>query len=525
MRKAMAIGIMVSVMAIGAAAQEAHAHHSGGGQLGTVDFQTSCDAPLRADFNRAVALLHSFEYDEARDAFSALAKKDPDCAMAQWGIAMTQTHGLWGEIDVKAGRAAAQSAATLAEKHAHTTAREKAFIAAIAALYDGDDVKLHERLKSFSDKMAQVHAAYPEDVEATIFYALLLDESASFGDKTRANERKCGELLEPLLAKYPQHPGVAHYLIHCYDNAELAQKGLQAARLYARIAPASAHAQHMPSHIFVRLGLWQETVDSNIGAMEAADKDAAASPCERRGNTMHAMHFLQFAYLQQGRLKQARDVALRSQQVPMAGDDCQVSADFVAASFALDAHDWALGRQLKAPAGGYRRDGLTWMAIGIGSARGGDLKRAREAEAALAALRDEMAKMMPAGAANPTEESRQRVAAWIAEAEGDHDKAVELLTRAADLGDGRGWAAWMLPPAREMLGDLLLAQNKPTEALRAYELVLKNEPRLFNPLYGAARAAELAGDHKAAAEYRARLQEIAKGGDRPEMAQLRSAKP
>jgi tetratricopeptide (TPR) repeat protein len=518
MRAAIASAIIFGVMVAGAAAQETHAH-SGGGQLGTVDFRTSCDAPLRAEFNRAVALLHSFEYDEARDAFAALAAKDPDCAMAQWGIAMTQVHGLWGEIDVKAGRAAAQKAASLAKER--TSQRERGFIAAINALYDGDDVKLHERLKKYSDAMAAAHQQAPEDVETTIFYALSLDASSPPGDKTYANERKCGELLEPLFAKFPNHPGIAHYLIHCYDNAGLAPKGLAAAREYARIAPASAHAEHMPSHIFVRLGLWQETVDSNIAAMETAEKDAAASACERRGNTMHAMHFLQFAYLQQGRLKQARDVALRSRQVPMAGDDCQVSADFVAASFALDAHDWELGRQLKAPQGGYRRDGLTWMAIGIGSARGGDLKRAHEAEAALAALRDDMAKMMPAGAPNPSEESRLRVAAWIAEAEGDHDKAVELLTRAADIGDARGWAAWVLPPAREMLGDLLLAQNKPAEALRAYEAELQIEPRLFNPLYGAARAAELAGDQKTAAKYRARLKEIAKGGDRPEVAGLR----
>ena len=518
MRATLAVAILLSLAAAEAIAQEAHSHHSGGTQLGTVNFQTSCDAPLQAEFNRAVALLDSFEYDEARDAFATLAKKDPDCAMAQWGVAMTQTHGLWGEIDVKEGRTAAQKAATLGQERG--TARERGFIAAVNALYEGDDVKLRERLKKFSDKMAEVHAANPDDAEATIFYALSLDESAYGADKTRANERKCGELLEPLFVQFPDHPGIAHYLIHCYDNAELAQRGLAAAREYARIAPASSHAQHMPSHIFVRLGLWQETVDSNLGAMQAAEKDTAASACERRGNTMHAMHFLQFGYLQQGRLKQAREVALRSQKVPMAGDDCQVSPDFVAASFALDAHDWELARQLQAPSGGNRRDGLTWMAIGIGSTRSGDLRRAREAEAALATLREEAAKMSPI-AGKIAEISRLRVAAWIAEAEGDHDKARELMTSAADQGDEIGWAAWVLPPAREMLGDLLLAQKKPAEALKAYEAELKIEPRLFNPLFGAMRAAEMAGDQKTAAEYRVRLKEIAPGGDRKELASAR----
>ena len=509
--------IVTCLAAAGLAAQE---HHHGSGALGTVNFQTSCDQPLQAEFNHAVALLHSFEYDEARDAFTALAKKDGDCAMAQWGIAMTHLHGLWGEIDVPKGRAAAAEAKRIAETY-KKSAREKQYIEAITALYEGDDVLLNERLKKFAGKMTELHAAYPDDIEATIFYALALDESAPRSDKSYANQRKCGEILEPLLEKLPSHPGVAHYLIHCYDNEMLAPKGLEAARRYARIAPASSHAQHMPSHIFVRLGLWQETVDSNLGAMQAAEQDAAASQCERRGNTMHAMHFLQYAYLQEGKLKQARDVANGSRKLPAVSGDCQLSADFVAASFALDAHDWELARQLK-PEHADRPiyESLTWVAIGIGSARSGDVKRAQEAESALEKARDEMAKRSPRGKGNAMEAYRLEVEAWIADAQGDHAKAADTMRAAAELDTELGYAAWVLPPAREMLGDLLLQQRQPQAALEAYRAVLKTEPRLFNPLNGAAAAAAMAGDAQASAEYRARLKEIAGGGDRPEVAQL-----
>jgi tetratricopeptide (TPR) repeat protein len=520
MRAALTILISVSMCIASAAAQEHQ--HGGGGQLGTVDFQTTCDKPLKAEFNRAVALLHSFEYDEARDAFTALAKKDGDCAMAYWGIAMTRVHGLWGEIKVKEGREAATAAQQTAAKYPKTSAREKAYIDAVATIYEGDDTRFHDRMKKFSDAMAGVHEKFPDDPEAAIFYALSLDESAPIGDKTYANERKCGEILEPLFAKMPNHPGIAHYLIHCYDNEVLAPKGLAAAREYAKIAPASSHAQHMPSHIFVRLGLWQETVEGNIGAMQAAENDKAASECEARGNEMHAMHFLQFGYLQQGKLKQAREIALRSRTLPPVKTECYVTPDFVAASFALDAHDWELARQLKPMANAAdRRDVITWIALGIGSAKGGDVKKAHEVAAEFDKMRDDVAKKSPMGARNGGEVARLEVAGFAAEAEGDHAKAAEMLRAAADLSDSLGWAAWTMPPAREMLGDLLLEQKQYKAALEAYEVVLKREPRLFNPLYGAARAADGAGDKALAQEYRERLKQLAAGGDRPELAQLR----
>ena len=516
MKQVLALAVLVGMVGAAAAAQE-HQHGSGGtaSGLGTVDFANSCASAERSEFNHAVALLHSFEYDEARAGFAALAKKDPDCPMAQWGVAMTYVHGLWGEIDVTKGRTAATAAQKLASEDRRTTAREKAYIEAIAALYEGDQVKLNERLKKLADKMAALHAAYSEDTEAAIFYALALDEAALPTDKTYANQRKCGEILEPLFRKLPSHPGIAHYLIHCYDNSALAAQGLEAARTYAKIAPDSAHAQHMPSHIFVLLGLWQETVESNITSVEAAEKDAAASECQRHGNQTHAMHFLQYGYLQQGKLKQAREVAVRSRNLPPVGADCYSTPDYVAASFALDAHDWDLARQLE-PSKKWH-DPLTWAAVGIGSARAGDLKRAREAEAHLQTVRDEMAKMSPYGARNAIEIYRLEVAVWIAQSEGQHAEAAESMRAAADLGDEHGWPAWVAPLPREMLGDLLLEQKQPEAALEAYRRVLETEPRLFNPLYGAARAAEAVGDRQSANAYYRKVTEIASKGDRPEV--------
>jgi tetratricopeptide (TPR) repeat protein len=519
MRPALAIGILVCAVVASAVGQEHH--NQGGGELGTVSFQTSCDKPLAAEFNRAVALLHSFEYDEARDSFATLAQKDPECAMAHWGIAMTYLHGLWGEIDVQKGQAAAANAKRIAGQNARTSARETAYIEAIAAAYEGDNVPFRERTGKFAAKMAELHASHPQDVEAKIFYALALDESAPRADKTYANERQCGELLEPLFDKLPNHPGVAHYLIHCYDNESLAPRGLDAARRYAKIAPASSHAQHMPSHIFVRLGLWQETVESNIAAMEAAGQDAAASKCQRLDDSMHAMHFLQFAYLQQGKLKQARSVVERSRKLSALASDCHESSEYVAASFALDAHDWELAAQLQPnDAARPRFEMLTWTAIGIGSARRGDLKRAEEAEATLAKTREQLLAKFPGGTHEGALIIRLEVAAWIAQAKKDWDSAIKTMAEVARLQDELGWEAWAQPPAREMLGDLLLEQKNAQAALEAYRTVLRSDPHLFNSLYGAMTAAKMAGDAKASAEYRARLKQLTAGGDRPEVARL-----
>ncbi|MBV8207205.1 MAG: hypothetical protein JO041_10460 [Acidobacteria bacterium] len=507
----LALALAVAAVAVYCPAQE-HRHGASGAALGTVNFPVSCSPAVQADFNHALALLHSFEYDESQAAFLAVAKNDPGCAMADWGAAMSHFHGLWGELENDSGARLAATAREKAAANPKTTAREKQYIEAASAIF-GDAENFHARAQRFSEAMARVYESNPGDDEAAIFYALSLDESAT-PDPTFANRRKCGEILEPVFRRLPNHPGVAHYLIHCYDTDALAAKGLDAARRYARIAPASAHAEHMPSHIFVRLGLWQEVVDSNIASMDAAEKDASASPCERRGNEMHAMHFLQFGYLQQGRLKAAREIAMRARSLPAGKGDCYVTPDYVAASFALDAHDWEFARQVK-PGG--ERDGLTWTALGIASARSGDLTRAREAEKALAAEREVVAKDSPRGPRNSAEVNRLEVAAWIAEQEGDHARAADLMREAAALHDELSWSAWEMPPAREMLADLLLLQGQSEEALAEYRAVLQKSTNLFNAVYGIARSADAAGDQELALAYYRRLAELGGNGDRPEV--------
>jgi tetratricopeptide (TPR) repeat protein len=462
-------------------------------------------------------LLHSFEYDEARDAFLAVSKKDPSCPMAYWGAAMTYFHGLWGEVDVENGRKLAEQASEAAKRNPNATEREKQYIEAVSAIYADQDARFLQRAKAFSDAMGRVHAGNPDDDEAAIFYALSLDESAG-RDANYSSQRRCGEILEPLFRKLPSHPGVTHYLIHCYDNPLLAQKGIDAARNYAKIAPDSSHATHMPSHIFVRLGMWQDTVQSNVLSMNAAERDNMGSPCQNRGNELHAMHFLQFAYLQLGQQKEAKQVAERALKLPEL-KDCG-SAEYVAASYALDAHDWTMANRLPFDKGARwtlmsnRDDEITLMAVGVGAARTGNIARAQQAEQGLAKWRDDASKERGTPCCDGP---RLVVAAWIAEAQQDHEKALELMRSAVEKGMVADEMTWVHPPSSEQLGDLLMQQHKPEEALAAYRKALNGTPNLFNSLYGAARAAEAAGDATTAAGYYQKIAGMAEHGDRPEV--------
>src|SRR5262249_10784892 len=275
----------------------------------------------QAQFNHAVALLHSFQYEQSREVFSSVATQEPTCAMAYWGVAMTHYHGLWANGDTAAGRAALQKARSTAQAHAKTSTRETQYIEALGEIYVIDDRGEPDHARGFEQKMAAVQAAYPDDVEAAIFHALTLSITAPKTDKTFANQKKCGEILEPVLEKLPNHPGVAHYLIHCYDNPVLAESGLKAARTYAKIAPASAHANHMPSHIFTRVGSWQESIDSNRRSEElAAAAEAESKNGEARDQRLHAMDYLEYAYLQTGQMKQAHAVLAEMQSLkPLPG--------------------------------------------------------------------------------------------------------------------------------------------------------------------------------------------------------------
>jgi len=506
--------ILTAMLSITLLAQDhEHGDHAAHATYGTVNFATSCSPAVKNDFNHAVAMLHSFEYDMARAAFLKITEKDPSCAISHWGAAMTYFHGAWGEVDRENGAREAAKSRELAASNPKTTAREKAYIQAVSAIYSEPNASVYERSKKFALAMEKVHQAYPNDDEAAIFYAVALYDGAG-SDKSYANQRKCGEILEPLFKKLPNHPGIAHYLIHCYDNPILAQQGLSAAREYAKIAPDSAHATHMPSHIFVRLGLWQDVIDSNLQSIKVAE--GGAPPCHERGSELHAMHFLQFAYLQIGRQEDAKKLVEKALALPI-DSGCESGA-YIAGSYALDAHDWELANKSDLQKFANQPDppDILLTAIGIAAARTGNLARAQQAEDALAKVKDESAQKV--GSGGGVNASSVEVAAWIAQAQHDPAKALNLMRQAEQRG---GLPAWAQPLPAEQLGDLLIEQHKPEQALEAYRKALESTANLFNDLYGAARAAKAAGQASVAAEYYHKLLEVAGTGDRVEIAASR----
>jgi len=507
---------------------EGHHHSLTEEEVGSVHFPTSCRSDLASNFNRAVALLHSFQYEQARQAFTEIADKDPQCAMAQWGVAMSHYHGMWGNGDTAAGRVTLNRAKRLAASNSTTTPREKAYIDALAEIYreDGKDMYSHERV--FEQKMAAVQAAYPQDDEAAIFHALSLAITAPKTDKTFANQRKCGEILEPIFARQPHHPGIAHYIIHCYDNPVLAEKGLGAARMYAKIAPASAHANHMPSHLFTRVGSWDESIASNTkSAQLAAAAEATSANGEARDQRLHAMDYLEYADLQSGRTKQAKAVLEEMNSLPPVAGSLtgNYGSAAIPARYATELGDWERASHLRVQEDGVLwAQAITWTAIGIGSARTKDLDRAIQAEQKLGTLRDAIAKQNNSYWSDQVEVQRREVAAWIAEQNGKSADALQLAHSAAELEESMDKAAvtpGAITPAREMLAELLLLEHRPKDSLTEYQSVLKTSPNRFNALYGAANAAEAAGDTVAGRQYFRKLTEVAVGDERPELAAAR----
>ena len=403
-------------------ADEGHHHALSEEEIGSVQFATSCAPKVAVPFNRAVALLHSFQYEKTREGFVEIVQQDPKCAMAYWGIAMSHYHGLWDNGDMNAGRSALRKAQEIAAATPSTTAREESYIDALAEIYKEDAQDKVAHAQHFEQKMAEMQAAYWDDSEAAIFHALTLAITAPKTDKTFANQRRCGEILEPIFAKNPHHPGVAHYIIHCYDNPVLAERGLGAARLYAKIAPASAHANHMPSHIFTRVGLWDESISSNHQSAELASADEAASQTgEARDQHLHAMDYLEYAYLQSGRVKQAKAVVDEMNSLkPVAGISLTGGYGNAAipVRYALERGDWQLASALEASGEGVLwAQAITWMGIGVGSARTGNLEKAARAERTLASLRDSSASQSQYWS-NQIEVQRREVAAWLSEKSG-----------------------------------------------------------------------------------------------------------
>jgi len=512
-------------------ASQDHSHH--GDALGTVKFETSCSADVAASFKKAVALLHSFGYEESRRAFEDVAKRDGRCAMAQWGIAMTWWHPMWA-APTSAELLSGSQAATAAKAMAGGTARERAYIEAIGAFYDKADTLGHQaRAVAYRERMRQITADFKDDDEASIFYALSLLATAPPADATFANQKQAAQILTRISTTQPDHPGVVHYLIHAFDYPPLAREALPAARAYAKVAPASPHALHMPTHIFTRLGLWQESIDANLASARTAREIVArAHPGATSFDALHALDYLVYAYLQIDNEDQARAAADEAASARRF-DEPNFAAGYAIAAIParriLERHDWRGAAALEPPAVDlpWQRfpyaPAITQFAQAIGAARSGQSARARAALDALSATQQQLTKSPVPGPydwAGQVESMRLAAHAWTLRAEGRNDEALTDARAAADLEEKVGKhpvTPGAILPARELLGDLLLDLDRPGEALTAFELSLTQSPNRFNSLAGAASAAARAGRREKAVEYsRALLAQTAKESKRPE---------
>jgi tetratricopeptide (TPR) repeat protein len=536
----MSLFVAVSTIALTAAAQAAL--HSRDPQLGTVSFATSCNADASARFVRGLGWLHSFEYEQAAQSFTEAAAADPRCSIAQWGVAMSYYHPLWAPpaaAELEKGR----NALAKARAAGASSEREQAYIAAIGTFYQGADRLDHRtRVLAYSEAMARLHKRYPDDHEAAIFYALSLIASGSMdSDPSYAKETEAGLILNRILAIAPNHPGVAHYLIHGFDYPELAQLALPAARRYAGIAPDSPHAMHMPSHIFVRLGLWDEAISSNR-ASEAASRAFARAQglADSSSERLHAMDYLAYAYLQTGEDGKAEQILDQLNSIRRADPPIftvAYAATAIPARLALERRRWKEAASLElqdnvrtlAPLNDFKwGEAHVRFARAVGAARSGKVDAAR---VEVAKLKDiEEALTVPTGSYDwrmPVAVERQVAEAWLAAAEGRAEDAARLMRAAADLDDiieKHPVTPGAILPAREQLGDLLLELGRPREALVEYEAALKRAPGRLAGLYGAARAARLIGDKANARIYYLRIVELTKDGPemRPEISEARA---
>ena len=527
-------GVLVLTLVGGAPAlAQGHQHGAAsrdGEQLGTVSFATSCSPAVQTGFQRGVALLHSFWYEESEKQFLEIAKSDPTCGMAHWGVAMSLYHQLWDRATgdrLNRGVIEAQTAVKLSAK----TERERGYIDAIAVFYADAATRDHAaRADAYTTAMAKLYAAFPDDLEAGAFYGLALLASAPPTDVTLANPKKAVETLMPLMRQEPAHPGLAHYIIHACDNPTMASQGLEAARRYAAIAPSSPHAVHMPSHIFSCVGLWQESIQSNLASLEATKK----AEQEKRGGSDHALHsmdFLNYAYLQVGKDKDAKAVvadALRLidvlGKIHMADHEMADFLDYARAQFpalyALEMRDWAAAAALEAPAGSKPLvQTITYWARGTGAARARQAEEASRSAARFEQLLEEVGKSSDAYVLAEMDVARDELRAWVAFARGRRDDAVRLMRGAADRQDARGKGEVEIP-AREMLADILLELDRPGDALFEYQRSMTIDPNRFNSLFGAASAAEKTDQLDLAGKYYARLVDNCKNSNssRPELA-------
>ena len=519
-------------------------------KVGHIELPISCAAEVAPEFQRGVALLHSFFYEEARRVFSTVATIDPSCAMAQWGIAMTYWHPIWAAPeadDLQRGLAASNKASALAT----SLPLERELVATIAIFYRSQAAgepnapaqtchgvvagDVRGRALAYEEAIAEVHARHPRDVEATAFYALALLATAPPSDTSYANQRKATALLEPFFVSQPNHPGVTHYLIHGYDYPELAGRGLPAARAYAGMAPWVPHALHMPSHIFTRLGLWDESMASNLASADASDRyrllrGRAAVETEE----LHALDYLAYAYLQSAEDIKALAIVERVRPVTETYPAREIAGSYalgaIPARYVLERRRWAEAAALPDPSPVVAQFGFAAanveFARALGAARSGDPERARRALERLRTLRDNLKEPRFAFFARQVETQTMVAAAWLEQSGGDPASALQQMRKAAELEDLLGKhpvTPGAVLPARELLGEMLLEQGHPAEARVEFEASLRDFPGRFTLLYGAGRSAALAGDApRARAHFTALLALAAHGdGTRPETAEAR----
>ena len=490
-------------------------------KLGKLSFPTSCDPKVQAEFERGVAMIHSYWFLIARRTFEGVLREDPNCAMAYWGIALDLLNNSLAVVPPRADAEAAWAALEKARAVGAKTQRERDWIEALSAYFrDHDKLPVNVRLAAYNNAMEQLAQRYTDDYEAQAFYALSLQASASPSDTTYANQLKSVAILEKLYDQNPQHPGVTHFIIHAYDYHPLAEKGIPAARRYATIAPAVPHARHMPSHIYSMVGLWEESIASNASAL-------AIQP-----DYYHAADFSVYAHLQLAQDAKAKVLMEKSIATADRGDRPVTFVNFTAknamsARYVLERSDWAGAAALPFTSSQYPQpDSLIRFTRGLGMARTGDLAGAKAEIEAIKALRAALEKSNQSYWADRSEEQMLAISAWIALKEGAPDQALRFMRAAADGEDGSVKHVAMenrLYPLRELFAELLLETGQPAAALSEFEAALKQTPNRYRAFLGIARAANAAGDRQKASEYYGKLVDLAKNAD-TERQEIREAK-
>ena len=509
--------------------------HGNGEKLGSVYFATSCNDAAQKKFDRAVALLHSFQFSRAIEGFNSVLAEDATCSIAYWGISLSDWSNPFAsanedEGQLQLGRMNAERGKSMGAK----TARERAYLAAVGKLYsDFETTPQRVRLLAYRDAMGEVAAKYPEDHESQIFYALALAASEDPADKTYAGRLKAGAILEKLFEEEPRHPGIAHYIIHTYDVPALAGQALIAARRYSEIAPDAPHALHMPSHTFTRLGYWQESIDSNV---------AAAAAARREGQTaeeLHASDYEIYAYLQSGQdaaagriVNSLPEIASRFDPKAVVGGAGGPLAGYFAlaaipARYALERQEWKQAEQLVLRETPFPyADAMTLFARGLGEGRLGEAAAANGTATALQKIQERLLNANEPYWARQVEIQQRAITAWAAFAAGKKQAALQQMKSAAELEDATEKSAVTpgpLAPARELLAEMLLQTNEPRQALEQFEATLKKEPRRFRSLYGAAHAAQLSGNHDSSQRYFRELLRICARAEQPARSELEEA--